>query len=93
MTDEIRRYKITGFKEIDNENDIRVLMKPADAIKPKEEKQDLNEMLHDPMGVAQKMMNKQIGTMVNDTFRISKEQYYAKKYFVGDHVTVVIRKE
>lgn len=92
---EKRRYKITSFKEIPGTSDIRVLMDDASAIKFKTKGQDINikDMMMHPGEFAQNLMNKQVNSMVRDTFLISKEQYDKHDYDIGDFVIVTIEKE
>ena len=51
------------------------------------------DMLRNPMGFAQKLMSSQMEGMVRDTFLISREEYNAKKYDIGDYVIVSIERE
>lgn len=91
MSVEERRYKIKGFR--DDEVKIRVLLEPADHVKLKEDKIGFTEMASNPMGAAQKLMAQQTSKMINDSFSISREEYLAKKYLVGEFVIVTIKRE
>lgn len=91
MSVEKRRYRIKGFR--DDNIKIRVLLEPADIVKPKTDKIGITDMLRDPMGVAQQMMGQQMSQMINDSFSISREEYLAKRYMVGEFVIVTIQKE
>ena len=88
---EKRRYKIKGFR--DDNTKIRVLLEPAELIKPKDANISMGDMVKNPMGVAQQMMNKQMSQMINDSFSISREEYINKKYLVGEFVKVTIERE
>jgi len=93
MNVEKRRYQITGFRGIPNTNDVRVLLVAADIIKPKDKKIGTMDMMRDPAGFAQNLMNQQMNQLVHDTFLISKEEYMKKKYMVGEFVIVTIEQE
>lgn len=91
MVAEKRRYKIKGFR--DDNVKIRILLEPADLVKPKDEKVSVGDMLKNPMGAAQQMMSQQMNQMINDSFSISREEYLDKKFLVGEFVTVTIERE
>lgn len=91
MKTEKRRYQIKGFR--DDNIKIRVLLQPADLVKPKTENMGISDMMKNPMGVAQQMMGQQMSQMINDSFSISREEYQAQKYMVGEFVIVTIQKE
>lgn len=91
MSVEERRYRIKGFR--DDNVKIRVLLEPADLIKPKQEKIGVADMMKDPMGVAQQMMGQQMSQIINDSFSISREEYMQKKYLVGEFVIVTIKRD
>ena len=91
MTSEKRRYKIKGFR--DDGGKIRVLLEPADIIKPKTEQIGMTDMMRNPMNAAQQMMGQQMRAMINDSFSISQEEYQQKQYMVGEFVTVSIHRE
>lgn len=88
MIVEKRRYKITGFRE-HSEDKIRVILDPADPVKPVN-KIGMTDMMRNPMGTAQQMMGQQMDKMIHDTFSISREEYQNQKYAVGEFVIVSI---
>jgi hypothetical protein len=88
---EKRRYKITGFRDL-MDGTVRVILTPADIVKTKRVV-SADEMLRNPFGFAQEMMNNQMTQMVHDTFLISKEEYLKQKFVVGEVVIVTISKE
>lgn len=90
MRSEKRRYKIKGFR--DDNVKIRVLLEPAEPIQVKQ-KMGLKDVMQDPMGIANKMMNQQMTQMINDSFSISREEYNQQKYMVGELITVTIERE
>lgn len=91
MQVEKRRYKIIGFR--DDRVKIRVLLEPAELVKPKSKHFGLNDMMKDPMGAAQQMMGQGMSQMINDSFSISREEYNAKKYMVGEFISVTMERE
>lgn len=92
---EVRRYKVTSFKEIPGSTDVRVLMENASAIrfKSKDPNMSVKEMMLDPGRFAQDLMSKSINNLIRDTFLISREEYEKKLYDIGDFVLVTIEKE
>lgn len=91
MVSEKRRYRIKGFR--DDNVKIRVLLEPADLLKPKKEQIGFGDIMSNPRGMAQRMMDQQMSQMVNDSFSISREEYQQKKYMLGDFVIVTIERE
>jgi len=91
MKVEKRRYRIKGFR--DDEVKIRVLLEPADLIKPKTQKIGMMDMMQDPMGTAHQMMGQQMSRIINDSFSISREEYLKQNYMVGEFVIVTIERE
>lgn len=91
MSIEKRRYRIKGFR--DDVEKIRILLEPADIVKSKDKDMNAMDMLKNPMGVAEKMMNQQMSKIINDSFSISHEEYRKKKYLVGEIVIVSIERE
>lgn len=90
MKVEKRRYKIKGFRE--DGDKIRILLLSDDPVKVSE-KPDVSRMMENPMGFAQKLMNKSMQNIIHDSFSISKEEYHDKKYMVGETVSVHIFRE
>ena len=90
MEIEKRRYRIKGFR--DDNVKIRILLEPADVVKPKTSKIGMMDMMSDPMGVAQQMMGQQMSQIINDSFSISREEYLKQKYMVGEFVIVSIER-
>ncbi len=91
MKTETRRYKIVGFR--DDAIKIRVLMQMEEVIKIRKETFGLKDIMSKPMAVAQQMMKQGVGNMINDSFSISREEYLAKKYMVGDIMIVTMERE
>lgn len=91
MKTEKRRYRIEGFR--DTGNMIRVILTLAPVVKPKPKKMGVMDMMENPSGFAQQMMNQQMKQMIHDTFLITKEEYVKQKYQVGEFITVTIEKE
>lgn len=89
---EKRRYKITGFRELPNSNNVRVLLESAEIITSGSKPKTI-DMIKNPGGFAQNLMNEQMNKLIHDTFLISKEEYFLQKYMVGDHVLVTIERE
>lgn len=89
---EKRRYKITSFREVPNTTDVRVLLVSAELVKQKKEHKTM-DMLKNPVGFAQDLMQNQMNQMIHDTFLISQEEYLKNKYMVGEIVIVTIERE
>ncbi len=89
---EKRRYKITGFRDL-LDGTIRVLLSPAEPVRTKAKQPGLDEMMTNPFGVAQNLMQTQMNQMIHDTFLISKTELLNKKYLVGEIVKITIEKE
>jgi len=89
---EVRRYKIVGFR--DDQTKIRVLLEDAPLVKSKDDMSfDTDSILKNPMGMAQKLMGKQMSQIIRDSFSISRKEYLKEKYMVGDYVFVTINRE
>lgn len=85
---EKRRYKIVGFR--DDNVKIRVLLQPADPVQPKED--SMSDMLKNPIGFANKLMDKQMSQIINDSFSISRQEYENNIYMVGEYLLVTLEK-
>lgn len=91
---EKRRYQVTGFKEIPNSADLRVLLQSADLVTMDQEKKPgFKDMMKDPMKFARNLGSQQLQQMIHDTFKISRETYLDREYDIGDYVIVTIEKE
>ena len=90
MNVEKRKYKIKGFR--DDGSKIRVLLEPLEIVKVSK-KIGMNEILSDPMGIAQNLMDQQMKNIIHDSFSISREEYEQNKYLVGEIVIVSMRRE
>ena len=89
---EKRRYKIVGFRDL-MDGTVRVILSPAEPVRTKAKQPGLDEMMTNPLGVAQNLMQSQMNSMVHDTFMISKQEYLEKKFVVGEIIIVTITKE
>ena len=89
---EKRRYKLVGFRDL-MDGTVRVIMTRQEMVKHKEKQPGLDEMMTNPFGFAQQMMQTQMNQMVHDTFLISKQEYLEKKFVVGEIIIVIIEKE
>lgn len=92
MKVEKRRYRIKGFRDEPAVSKVRVLLTPADPVTPTK-KLGFRDMVKDPQAAAQQMLGQQMSQIINDSFSISTEEYLAKKYLVGEYVTVTIERE
>jgi len=91
MKSETRRYKVSGFRDCGKT--VRVILDPAELIKKKDERIKLDDMINNPMGAAQRMMNNQMNQMIHDTFSITREEYRQKQYMVGEFIIVTLQRE
>lgn len=90
MPAEKRRYRIKGFR--DDNIKIRVLLEPEDLVKQRKH-MGLDQIMTNPMAVAEQMMKQGMTQMINDSFSISREEYESHKYLVGEIVIITMERE
>lgn len=91
MKIEKRKYKITGFRDLEN-GFVRVILSLYQTAKLKE-KIDPGAIISDPFSFADRMIKQQFNNMIHDTFLISKKEYEENNYKVGEIITVALGRE
>ncbi len=89
---EKRRYKIIGFRDL-MDGTVRVILAPCEIVKPKKQQPTFDNIMQNPFGFAQNLMQTQMNQMIYDTFLIAETEYLNNNYKVGEIIKVTIEKE